>query len=351
MENPVYGGFHEHEHPQSTGEPLLEELRVAHRLSAGEFLPEEQMDLGVMQISLSERETGRDRDELRPLELVRLTALMERTGGRPEISVALVDGPISRGVTAIPPGRIRETLGAQSSSCATPAGGVCKHGTFVASILAADRGGGAAGICPDCTFIARPIFSDRPTADYTMPSASPEALAVAITDCISAGARILNLSLAVVQASAVEERELVFALDSAAGRGMLIVAAAGNNGTMGGTAVTRHPWIIPVVACDLGGRPLGSSNLGSSIGRRGLSAPGEGVIGLDPEGKQVTSLGTSVAAPFVTGAAALLWSEFPKASAAAIKLALTQRRWSSRRSVVPPLLDASNAYEVMREAR
>jgi subtilisin family serine protease len=285
------------------------------------------------------------------LELVRLTALMERTRGRPEITVALVDGPVSRGVTAIPAGRIRKMPGAPSASCATPAGAVCKHGTFVASILAADRGTRALGICPGCAFMARPIFSDTPADDYTMPSAAPAALAVAIADCISAGARILNLSLAVVQASAAEERELVLALDGAAARGVLVIAATGNHGTVGSNAITRHPWVVPVVACDLGGRTLGISNLGSSIGRRGLSAPGEDVIGLDPEGKQVTSVGTSVAAPFVTGAAALLWSEFPKASAAAIKFALTRGRGSARRSVVPPLLDAWSAYEVMRDAQ
>jgi subtilisin family serine protease len=312
---------------------------------------EDQASPGAAQIALSEPDMSRDRDGLTLLELVRLAAVMERTRGRPEIAVALIDGPVSRGVTAIPAGRIRETPGAPTSLCATPAGAVCKHGTLVASILAADRGAGAPGICPGCAFMARPIFTDTPVDDYTMPAAAPKALAVAIADCMNAGARILNLSLAVVQASAAEERELVLSLDDAAARGVLVIAAAGNHGTVGSNAITRHPWVVPVVACDLGGRTLGISNLGSSIGRRGLSAPGEGVIGLDPEGKRVTAVGTSIAAPFVTGAAALLWSEFPKASAAAIKLALTRGRGSARRSIIPPLLDAWSAYEVMYESR
>jgi subtilisin family serine protease len=286
---------------------------------------------------------------LRPLDLVRLTALMERTHGRPEIAVALVDGPVSRRVDAIPHGRIRETPGTQVPSCGTPAGAVCTHGTFVASILAANRGAGAPGICPGCEFMARPIFFDRPADEYTMPSAAPGALAVAIADCVSAGARILNLSLAVRQASAPEERELVLALDGAAARGVLVIAASGNHGIVGSNVITGHPWVVPVVACDLGGHTLEISNLGNSIGR--LSAPGQGVIGFDAEGKRVTSVGTSVAAPFVTGAAALLWSEFPLASAAEIKLALTRRRGTVRRSVVPPLLDAWGAYEVMYDVQ
>ena len=107
-------------------------------------------------------------------------------------------------------------------------------------------------------------------------------------------------------------------------RGVIVVAAAGNQGTLGSSAITRHPWVIPVVACDLRGRPTNESNLGSSIGRRGLGAPGDGITSLGAEGQPVTFGGTSVAVPFVTGAIALLWSEFPAASAAQIKLAVTQ---------------------------
>jgi hypothetical protein len=39
---------------------------------------------------------------------------------------------------------------------------------------------------------------------------------------------------------------------------VLIVAAAGNQGTIGGTVITGHPWVIPVVAW----KPVNESNLG-----------------------------------------------------------------------------------------
>src|SRR5262249_29771186 len=110
---------------------------------------------------------------------------MERTLGRPEIVVALVDGPVSTGATAIPVDRIREAPGAASASCAAPGSEACKHGTFVASILAADRDAGAPGICPSCAFMARPVFSEAPVGEHAMPSATPEALAAAITDCVA----------------------------------------------------------------------------------------------------------------------------------------------------------------------
>jgi subtilisin family serine protease len=181
-----------------------------------------------------------------------------------------------------------------------------------------------------------------------MPSATPDELAEAIIDCINAGARVINLSAALAQPSTKGERELEQALDYAVRRGAIVVAAAGNQGTVGSSAITRHPWVIPVVACDIVGRPISYSNLGSSIGRWGLSAPGDNITSLGTEGKPLTFSGTSAAAPFVTGAIALVWSEFPNANAARIKLAVTQASLVRRNSVVPPLLDAWGAYQGMK---
>lgn len=231
----------------------------------------------------------------------------------------------------------------------------CLHGTFIAGILCGKRNSPAPAICPNCTLLVRSIFAETASGNgkkriglvETMPSATPEELAEAIIDCINAGAHVINLSAALAQPSTKGEHKLEQALDYAARCGVIIVAAAGNQGTIGSSAITRHPWVIPVVACDIQGRPISYSNLGSSIGRRGLSAPGEGVMSLGAEGKPLTLGGTSVAAPFVTGTIALLWSEFPSANAAQVKLAVTQTYTSRRPAVVPPLLNAWAAYQVM----
>jgi subtilisin family serine protease len=184
-----------------------------------------------------------------------------------------------------------------------------------------------------------------------MPSATPSDLATAIIESIDAGARILNMSVAIAQPSSQGERELQEALDYAISRGVIAVVASGNQGTLGSSAITRHPWVIPVVACDLQGRPISYSNLGSSIGRRGLSAPGDQITSLGTDEKTLTLGGTSVAVPFVTGAIALLWSEFPTATAAEIQLAVTQGNGARRTTVVPPLLDAWAAYQIMAKSR
>jgi subtilisin family serine protease len=108
--------------------------------------------------------------------------------------------------------------------------------------------------------------------------------------------------------------------------------------------------VIPVVAFTRTGRPLGTSNLGASIGRTGLGAPGERIVGLSPSGDQVVWSGTSVAAAFVSGAIALLRSEFPELPAERIRSAVTASA-GRRRSIVPPLLDTRAAWSWLHEHR
>lgn len=285
-----------------------------------------------------------------PLDLVQLKALMERTQGRPEISIALIDGPVLLNHQDLAGAAIRELPGKLRMAC-TPSTMACTHGTFVAGILSARRGSVAPAICPQCTLLVRPMFADSDEATGKMPNAAPEELAAAIMDSVHAGARLINLSAALVQPSTRRENELDEALTYAARGGTIVVAAAGNQGVVGSTQITRHSWVIPVAACGRDGRPLNHTNLGSSIGTHGLAAPGENITSLGAEGRTQTSSGTSAAAPFVTGTIALLWSEFPRLSAARMKLAITQAAAPrTQRSIAPPLLNAWAAYQALRAA-
>lgn len=282
-----------------------------------------------------------------PLALVNLLQLMEITRGRAETIVALVDGPVASGHPDLTSAKIREVPGTVAARCDRTQSIACMHGTFVAGILVAARESPAPAICPDCTLLVRPIFAEVTANTEPMPAATPLELATAITDCINAGARVMNISAALVQATSRGEQQLEDALDYAAKRGVIVVAAAGNQGTVGSSAITRHPWVIPVAACDSQGRPVSYSNLGNSIGRRGLSAPGENITSLVANGKSLAFGGTSAAAPFVTGAIALLCSQFPKATAAQVKFAVTNGYTPRRAAVVPPLLEAMSAYQAM----
>jgi subtilisin family serine protease len=76
-------------------------------------------------------------------------------------------------------------------------------------------------------------------------------------------------------------------------------------------------------------------------------APGEQITSLGSEGLPLTLGGTSAAAPFVTGAIALIWSQFPAASGAELRLALMHGRGVTRTTVTPPLLNAWAAYQAL----
>lgn len=265
--------------------------------------------------------------------------------------IALVDAPIFIGHPDLAEAHIREIPGAFRGACARTHSVACTHGTFVAGVLCANRGSSAPAICPGCTVLLRPIFAEKEASNGQMPSATAEELSSGIIDAVEAGARVINVSAELAQASSNGERAIEEALDHAARRGVITVAAAGNQGTVGGSAIVRHPWVIPVVACNPRGRPSAQSNLGSSIGRRGLSAPGESITSLSTSGSSLTVGGTSAAAPFVTGAIALVWSEFPAATGSQVRCAFTQTHAPRRRSLVPPLLDAWAAYQVMATAQ
>ncbi|TFZ11489.1 S8 family peptidase [Bacillus cereus] len=281
---------------------------------------------------------------MKALDLVRLKELMNITTGKSEIRIGLIDGPVATKHPDLIEANIRRITGKTSVSCINNSSFACMHGTFLAGILSAKRESMAPAICPKCTLLVRPIFSEIVPLQGPVPVATPAELAKAIIECIEAGARVINLSLAVTHPSSREEQILQEALDYAAIRGTIVVAASGNQGTIGSTVITRHTGVIPVVACNIHGLPVNQSNLGITIGRKGLCAPGEDITSLSSQGQSIRYGGTSVATPFVTGTIALLWSKFPHASATEIRLALKNSFNSNRRSIIPRLLDAWEAY-------
>jgi subtilisin family serine protease len=284
---------------------------------------------------------------MNPLDLVNLSPLMKLTAGNPDIKVGLIDGPVATNHPDISSENIREIPGKNSGSCSQKDSAACQHGTYVAGILSAKRVSPAPAICPDCTLLLRPIFLENKFANGQMPSATPDELSAALIDCIDAGAHVINLSVSLLQQSSKGIDKLKDVLDYSVRCGVVVVTAAGNQGTVGSTPITRHCWVIPVAACGLQGQPVSYSNLGNSIGKRGLRAPGDKVTSLGAGGKTLALGGTSAAAPFVSGTLALLWSVFPCATVVDLKCAVIQTTVRWRKTVVPPLLDAWAAYQAL----
>ena len=269
-----------------------------------------------------------------------LAALMEATAGRAEIIIAMIDGPVAVGHPDFHKENMRYLDDNADVWCRQIS--ACVHGTFVAGLLHARRDAPAPGLCPGCTLLIRPIFHKQAST-----SASPDVLACAIITCVEAGARAINLSADMPGSQMFTHRGLEEALDAAGARGVIVIAAAGNQPILGSSLITRHRSVVPVVACDAKGVVLPSSTLGASIGRQGLAAPGHDIISLAPSGGLAKLSGSSAAAAFVTGTVALLWSAFPRADTASIRRAVLGGQ-RTRRAITPPLLDARVAYASLR---
>ena len=268
---------------------------------------------------------------------------MALSSGSPEIGIGLVDGPVAVDHPDLAGATVRP-VGGDDSACLRSDSGACAHGTFVAGMLVARRGSPAPAICPGCTLLVRPIFRET-EPNGVLPTAAPDDVGLAVVECVNAGARIVNLSAATIDPTTRVEESLRDALGYAVRRGALVIAAAGNQATLGTSEITRHPGVIPVVAYDLGGQPMNQSNFGRSLGRWGLGAPGGGIVSLAAEGTPTPRAGTSVAAAFVTGALALLWSLFPSADAGSLRRALSHGL--RRSTVIPPLMDAELAHGLL----
>ncbi|SHJ85820.1 Subtilase family protein [Desulfofundulus thermosubterraneus DSM 16057] len=126
----------------------------------------------------------------------------------------------------------------------------------------------------------------------------------AIAHAVDCGAQVINLSLGGPQYS----QALADAVDYAWERGVVVVAAAGNEG---GPVFypAALPHVIAVAASDGGDRVASFSNHGPEVM---VAAPGVDVLTtgvLYPNYTPVS--GTSIAAPFVSAAAAIIKSQLP----------------------------------------
>jgi subtilisin family serine protease len=255
------------------------------------------------------------------------------------VAVAVLDGPVAVDHPGLA-GAALAAVGSAPMACSTAGAAGCGHGTAVAGMLAAGRDTPARGICPGVRVLVRPIFgNDEPAR------AEPAVLAQAIFEAIDAGAWIVNVSAAFAGAVPIGDRGLRAALDFAAARGVIVVAATGNEGRVGGSPLVSHPWVVAVAACDAAGSPLAGANLGGAIARNGLCAPAVGVVGLQAGGGYGPFGGSSAAAPQVSGAIALAWSANPAATGADVRAAVGRSTRASARGLAPELLDARAIFD------
>jgi subtilisin family serine protease len=202
------------------------------------------------------------------------------------------------------------------------------HGTFIASIIAGHGSGpgqaeGVMGIAPAARVISvRVILDDQEPglAAYNDNPKFSSAIDRGVRYAANHGAQVINMSLG----SSEPSREMLSAIAYAVSRGVVVVASAGNSGAPG-QAYTPYsypasfPGVISVGAATAGGANAPFSDRNSSVE---LCAPGVDVVGSGPAGTYLQASGTSPAAAFVAGVAALIRSAYPGLSPAQVDQAL-----------------------------
>jgi len=189
------------------------------------------------------------------------------------------------------------------------------HGSHVTGVIAADHDTGSIkGIAPKAKIIPAPFIDGRNGGSIG------DAI-LAMQYASSRGARIINASWG----GAPCMTSLRNAFVELNNRGVLVVVAAGNEGTdldysPDFPAAFNLPNQITVAAANVSDFMPSWSNRG--FGLVHLAAPGAEILSTLANNRVGHMDGTSMAAPFVSGAAALLWSAQPTATLAEIKNAL-----------------------------
>jgi len=184
---------------------------------------------------------------------------------------------------------------------------VAGHGTHVSGIIAAvaDNAIGGSGVAPQTRILPIRVLDSLGSGDS-------KDVSKAVRFAVDSGVKVINLSLGGVT----ESTSLTAAMQYAVDRNVLVVAAAGN-----GAADSTPKWpaasdfAMAVTAVD-------RNNSVTSFDQRGdyidIAAPGSSILSTASNDYKIQS-GTSMAAAFVSGAAALLFAAQPSLTAAQVR--------------------------------
>ncbi len=182
------------------------------------------------------------------------------------------------------------------------------HGTYVASVLGAAKDGvGMHGVAFDATLLILRV---------DMPGNQADGIAKAIDLAVQNNARVINISLG---GNYTEFPVVVQAIDRATAAGLVLINTAGNEGAaqpIQSSFIALDPAargsIIIAGSTNQAGSDLASfSNRAGSAANVYLVAAGEKMQVFDKDGNLTIKSGTSLSAPVIAGAVALLAQAFP----------------------------------------
>ncbi len=171
------------------------------------------------------------------------------------------------------------------------------HGTHVSGIIAATQNNkiGISGIAPEALIMPlRAAYATSPNSASLKTSDILKAIRYAIVN----KADVINMSFAGYELGVLEE-----ILDLADDVGIVLVAAAGNNSSDSRVYPAALPKVLAVTAMEYDGEESYYANYGSWID---IAAPGSRILSTTPNNSYDIKQGTSMAAPLVSGLAALI---------------------------------------------
>ncbi|GEM_PF-1675689 len=199
------------------------------------------------------------------------------------------------------------------------------HGTHVAGIIAGN--GTILGIAPEAVLLNAKVLNDSGAGSLS-------SVIAGINWAVEQGAQVINLSLGGAYSDI--NSPLNMAISDAVALGVVVVVSAGNCGQCGSSACGGYsgittpgnsPEAITVGAVDAQNLHACFSS-GENISGVGIKpdivAPGVGILSSVPNGF-AKKTGTSMAAPFVSGAAAIVLGAYPMLLPAQIKQFLEEK--------------------------
>ena len=183
------------------------------------------------------------------------------------------------------------------------------HGTQSAGVVAAltNNATGVASYCWKCKVMPVKVMSSAGTGYMSD-------LAAGITWASDNGADVISMSLSGSSGTTTLANAVKYASD----RGVVLAAAAGNDGTSTPRYPAAYPEVIGVAGTDSTDTLYSWSNYGSWVD---VSAPGSNMT-TNYTGGYASYAGTSSATPVVAGLAGLAFSYNPSATGAAVRSAI-----------------------------